>query len=235
MPRLARSAPGRRLRVQPQVSEDLLDHRPLEDGRDDLEFPAAAVRAVLHADVESEASAKTNLYSSYVVAKTRLSSRAQLIRWARACAEKGKRPLFPGGEACFEAYEVDFRQRWSLERSLDALFALKKFARRKCTVSTDANGRRSGAGGPAMPWPRCAAIASQVDRVEVRRRIGRPGRRCACGRGSHQVEFGSYATLTPSSSVGLGNYSPLGSISEGRSRNCSAAAIAARALTAQKG
>ncbi len=31
-------------------------------------------------DLESEASAKTNLYSSYVAAKTRLSSRAQLSR-----------------------------------------------------------------------------------------------------------------------------------------------------------
>ena len=50
-----------------------------QDGRDDLQFPAAAVRAVLHVDVESEASAKTNLYSSYVVAQTRLSSRAQPI------------------------------------------------------------------------------------------------------------------------------------------------------------
>jgi hypothetical protein len=47
------------------VSQDLLDHRPLKDA----EFPAAAVRAVLHVDVESEASAQTNLYSSYVAAK----------------------------------------------------------------------------------------------------------------------------------------------------------------------
>jgi putative SOS response-associated peptidase YedK len=30
------------------VSQDLLDHRPFEDGRDDLELPAAAVRAALH-------------------------------------------------------------------------------------------------------------------------------------------------------------------------------------------
>lgn len=52
MPRLARSAPGRWLRIQPQVGEDLLDYRPLEDGRDDLQFPAAAVRAGVHVDVE---------------------------------------------------------------------------------------------------------------------------------------------------------------------------------------
>ena len=50
--RLARPAPGRRLGIEPQVGEDLLDHRPLEDGRDDLEIAAAAVRAVLHVDVE---------------------------------------------------------------------------------------------------------------------------------------------------------------------------------------
>ena len=34
------------------MAQDLLDHRPLEDGRDDLELPGAAVWAVLHVDVE---------------------------------------------------------------------------------------------------------------------------------------------------------------------------------------
>jgi len=34
------------------VGQDLLDHRPLEDGRNDLELTAAAVRAVLHVDIE---------------------------------------------------------------------------------------------------------------------------------------------------------------------------------------
>jgi len=67
MPRLARSAPGCRLRIQPKVGEDLLDHLPLQDGGDDLEFPGGAVRAVLHVDVN-----------------TRLSSRAQLMRPGRA-------------------------------------------------------------------------------------------------------------------------------------------------------
>jgi hypothetical protein len=52
LPRLARSAPGRRLRVHHQVGEDLLDDRPLEDGRDALQFPGAAVRAVRHVDVK---------------------------------------------------------------------------------------------------------------------------------------------------------------------------------------
>jgi hypothetical protein len=33
------------------VREDLLDDRQLEGGRDDLEYPAAAVRAVLHVDL----------------------------------------------------------------------------------------------------------------------------------------------------------------------------------------
>jgi len=83
-PHLARPATGRRLRIQSEVGEDLLDHRPLEDGGDDLQLPVAAVRAVLHVDVESEASAEANLYSSYAVAKTRLSSRAQLMRRGRA-------------------------------------------------------------------------------------------------------------------------------------------------------
>ena len=39
---------------------------------------------MLHVDVESEASAKTNLYPSCVAAKTRLSSRAQLMQWGQA-------------------------------------------------------------------------------------------------------------------------------------------------------
>jgi hypothetical protein len=34
------------------VSEDLLDDRPLENGRDDLELSAAAVRAMLHVEVK---------------------------------------------------------------------------------------------------------------------------------------------------------------------------------------
>jgi hypothetical protein len=35
------------------VLEGLLDHQPLQDGSDDRQFPAAAARAVLHVDVES--------------------------------------------------------------------------------------------------------------------------------------------------------------------------------------
>jgi hypothetical protein len=34
------------------MSQDLVDHRPLQDDRDDLQFPAAAVRAVLHVFVK---------------------------------------------------------------------------------------------------------------------------------------------------------------------------------------
>jgi hypothetical protein len=51
-PRLAHPALGRRLRIQLQVSKDLLNHRPLQDGGDDLELPGAAVRAVLQVGVE---------------------------------------------------------------------------------------------------------------------------------------------------------------------------------------
>ena len=72
----------RRPGLQPEVHEDLLDHRLRKDRRDDLQL-TAAVRAVLQVQLESEASAKTNLYSSYVVAKTRLSSLAQLTRTGR--------------------------------------------------------------------------------------------------------------------------------------------------------
>ena len=49
---LARPTLGRRLRIHSEMAKDLLDHRPLEDGGDDLELPSAAVRAVLHVDVE---------------------------------------------------------------------------------------------------------------------------------------------------------------------------------------
>jgi hypothetical protein len=68
------------------VREDLLDHRLLKNRGDDLQL-AAAVRAVLQVDLESEASAKTNLYPSYVAAKTRLRSLAQLRRTGRWCAQ----------------------------------------------------------------------------------------------------------------------------------------------------
>jgi hypothetical protein len=50
--RLATSRrPGRRTRLQPQVHEDLLDHRRLQDRRDDPQI-ATAVRAVLQVKVE---------------------------------------------------------------------------------------------------------------------------------------------------------------------------------------
>jgi hypothetical protein len=42
------------------VREDLLDDRLLQDRRNDLQL-ADAVRAVLQVEIESEASAKTNL------------------------------------------------------------------------------------------------------------------------------------------------------------------------------
>jgi hypothetical protein len=45
-PGLARSRHGRRLRIKRKASQDLLDDWPLQNGRDDLELPAAAVRAV---------------------------------------------------------------------------------------------------------------------------------------------------------------------------------------------
>jgi hypothetical protein len=50
--RLVRPALWWRLRVQTQAGQDHLDHRPLKDGRDDLELAGPAGRAVLHTDVE---------------------------------------------------------------------------------------------------------------------------------------------------------------------------------------
>jgi hypothetical protein len=65
------------------LAEDrLLDHRLLKNGGDDLQF-AAAVRSGLEIDLESEASAMTDLYSSCVAAKTRLSNLVQLSRTGR--------------------------------------------------------------------------------------------------------------------------------------------------------
>ena len=99
--RLQRLAASRRPRrcpgLQTQVREDLLDHRLLQDGRNDLEL-AAAGWAMLQVELESEASAKTNLYSSYVTAKTRLSSFAQLSRTGRWCAQFASQSA--GGTAC---------------------------------------------------------------------------------------------------------------------------------------
>jgi hypothetical protein len=47
----SRWRPWRRAHLQTQVREDPLDHRLLKDGGDDHQL-AAAVRAVLHVDVE---------------------------------------------------------------------------------------------------------------------------------------------------------------------------------------
>jgi hypothetical protein len=58
-------------------------HWPLENVRDEHQLPGAAVRTVLRVDVESQASAKTNLYPSNVAANTPVYTRAQLIRCGR--------------------------------------------------------------------------------------------------------------------------------------------------------
>ena len=42
--------PGRRLRLQPEVGEDPLDHRLFQDCGEDLQLPVAAIRAMLHAN-----------------------------------------------------------------------------------------------------------------------------------------------------------------------------------------
>ena len=47
-----RRRPRRCPTLHPQVREDLLDHRLFWDGGDDLELAGAAVRAVVHVDVE---------------------------------------------------------------------------------------------------------------------------------------------------------------------------------------
>jgi len=46
------------------MRQDALDYRRFEDGGDDVEL-TTAVRAVLDVDLESEASAKTNLYLKF--------------------------------------------------------------------------------------------------------------------------------------------------------------------------
>ncbi len=51
LPGLAHSAPGLR-EFQPKVGENIFDRRPLEDGRDDLQFSGAAVWAMLKVELE---------------------------------------------------------------------------------------------------------------------------------------------------------------------------------------
>ena len=68
-----RRAPASTVGLQPQVHEDLLDHRLLQDDRN-------------------------NLYSSYVAAKTRLSSFVQLSRTGRWCAQFASQSA--GGTVC---------------------------------------------------------------------------------------------------------------------------------------
>jgi hypothetical protein len=77
---LARPALGRRLRIQPQVGEKLLDHPPLEDGRDDLQLPGAAVRLELQADVERQLRGIEFRYLCF-----RLGSRRASRRPGRRC------------------------------------------------------------------------------------------------------------------------------------------------------
>lgn len=48
----------------PQVGEYLLDHRPLQDGRDELQFPGAAVRAVLHRQLSLGSTARRRIRPS---------------------------------------------------------------------------------------------------------------------------------------------------------------------------
>ncbi len=85
---LARPALGWRLRIQPQVGEDLLEDWPLDDGRDDLQFPAAAVRAVLHVDVkdalEQARPADAVRLAGPVLPRHRASQRQHLLPGARA-------------------------------------------------------------------------------------------------------------------------------------------------------
>ena len=63
-----------------------------QDRRNDLQV-AAAVREVRHVDLESEAAVQTDLYSSYLAARTHLSNLAQLRRTGRWCEQCGVRSL----------------------------------------------------------------------------------------------------------------------------------------------
>jgi hypothetical protein len=65
------------------MAKDLLDHRPIEDGGDDLELPSAAVRAVLHVDVRAKLQRRLACTQVTSQLKTRLSNRAQLMRCGR--------------------------------------------------------------------------------------------------------------------------------------------------------
>jgi hypothetical protein len=80
---LGRLATGQRLRIQSEMAKDLLDYRPLEDGRDDLQLPITAVRAVLHVDVKAKLQRRLTCTQVTSQLKTRLSSRAQLMRCGR--------------------------------------------------------------------------------------------------------------------------------------------------------
>lgn len=52
LPRHPHPIPRRRLRIQPEVAEDLVDDRPLEEGRNDRRPATAAVRVVLNVYIE---------------------------------------------------------------------------------------------------------------------------------------------------------------------------------------
>ncbi len=82
--RRASTAHRWRLRILPKVAEDLFDHRPLRDRRDDLQLPSAAVRTPLHVDVKAKLQRRLTCTQVMSEQKTRFNSRAQLMRCGRA-------------------------------------------------------------------------------------------------------------------------------------------------------
>ena len=80
---LSRLTLGRRLRSQSEMAKDLLDHRPLQDGRGDLQLPGAAVRAVLHVDDKAKLQRRPTCTQVTSEQKTRLSNRCAALSAAR--------------------------------------------------------------------------------------------------------------------------------------------------------
>ncbi len=78
---------GEGLRIQPQVAEDLLDHRLLEKGGNDPELAAAAVRTLLPVDV------KNPLEQLHQPVDDRAQQRMQFVVGGRARFEEGGRAI----------------------------------------------------------------------------------------------------------------------------------------------
>jgi hypothetical protein len=119
-PRLARPAPWRRLRIQPQMGEDLLDDWPLQNGCNSLELPAAAVRAELHVDVKDAPEQPVRAYQL-------IYSRSAIREYPLLAGPTGNQCQLSGSLKSDDSFRAVSSETWSAQ-----LDPLPPFEARDC-------------------------------------------------------------------------------------------------------